>query len=149
MNMETADGKKFQNVDTAKMTEILKSLDKQNDFAILSSGDDYLQCAYSIKGFSLEYQNGSGHYEWNSGRTSGTETEEIFIHYLNNNGGIQDPSDWGKSGTDYGQQGTGYSSGSSGSVVDQIKNGAKNEIRKAVNRKTSGALRNVLNKFLN
>ena len=146
MNMETGDGKNYKDVDTTKVSEILKSLNSGNDFAILSHGDDYLQCAYSTKGFSLEYQNGSGHYEWQSGTASGQETEELFIHYLNNSGNIENPSAWSKAGTDYNHQGTGHSSGS---FLDQLKNGAKNEVRRAVNKKTSGVLKNVLNKFLN
>lgn len=149
MNMETADGRTFLNVDAAKLKEVLSSLDKGNDFAILSNGENYLQCAYSANSYCMEYQDSSGHYESLSGNSSYEETEKIFLQYLENGGEITIRSEWRRVSAEQSQGENFHSSGnSSGSLVDQLKSEAKRGLKRAINRKTSGLVRNALNKLI-
>ncbi|MBB6482434.1 hypothetical protein [Spirochaeta isovalerica] len=145
MNIETADGKTSENVGSTELKEILASLDSQVDFAILSHDENYLQCAFSTEGYYMEYQDGTGHYEWTSGHAPYEKMEETFIHYLENNGEIPDLSLWKKVSGRVNHSGQ---SGFSGSLIDQLKAEAKQGLKRAINRKTSGLVRNTLKKLI-
>ena len=81
MNIETASGHNLLNVTEEQLKDSLSGLNSDNDFLILSNGEDYIQCAYSETGFITEYQDASGHYSSGPGLSVET-TEKIFTAWL-------------------------------------------------------------------
>ncbi len=61
--LETASGEVIEAPSLTQLMRSLGELDSDDEFCILSKGDDFIQTAYSEKGFTVQYKDATGHYE--------------------------------------------------------------------------------------
>ncbi len=61
-SIEMANGDTFDNVFEEKFEELFNKLDDDNFYIILNDGNNYLQAAFSDKGYAFEYQDEKGHF---------------------------------------------------------------------------------------
>ena len=170
MNIELSSGKKFSSVSEKDLKENLQLLKSGEEYLILDNDSGYIQCAVSGSSLLFEYQDGTGHYSAGS-IVSFEKGEEILVLYLNGDEGWKKLSSWeaeeGYQGadTDASSSGSasGFSSGSSaqgtgqqeksdeplsmGGLLNTIKKTAKKEVKRAVEKKTSGLVKDVFRKF--
>jgi len=91
--IEMASGEIIKNPSTAKLQELLTTLDDDNFFITLSDNDGFLQAAYSEDGFSVEYRGMNGYF----GATkllSQEETSGLFVKYIDKVNNWQDSVSW-------------------------------------------------------
>ena len=79
--IEMASGEMIKDPSTAKLQELLTTLDDDNFFITLSSNDGFIQAAYSEDGFSVEYRGEDGYFGA-TGLLSTEETSELFVKYI-------------------------------------------------------------------
>lgn len=80
-NIEMADGDKFENVDAETISKFIDKLNEDNFYVILSSGDDYIQAAYSDMGFIIQYAEGGEQFEAEDYLTK-EQANDIMKKYL-------------------------------------------------------------------
>ncbi len=156
MKIETANGTQMQNVDETDLIKQLKSLSDDNNFLILSDGENYIQCALLDTGFIAEYQDPTGHYEADS-IVSGDTIEKMFTAYLGSTADWKTMTAWSYA------QGGGASApvneekSSRGSIkqnlspenlLNSVKNQVSREVSRGISRKTSGFIGRIIRKFL-
>ena len=170
MNIELSSGKKFSSVSEKDLKEKLQLLKSGEEYLILDNDSAYIQCAVSGSSLLFEYQDGIGHYSGSS-IVSFEKGEEILVLYLNRDEGWKNLSSWeaeeGYQGADTASvgsaSGVSSSSGSSaqspdqqgnsdeplsmGGLLNTIKKTAKKEVKRAVEKKTGGLVRDVCRKF--
>ncbi|WP_319560668.1 hypothetical protein [Marispirochaeta sp.] len=161
MNIETASGHTVQNVKAEELHEALAGLNEENNFLILTDGDDYIQCAISGSGsgFFAEYQDTSGHYGSDDGLSSET-IEKLFTAYLSRSGEWRGLVSWEAVSDSGGQKqsaGARENTGSftdslkqdlsPGKLFDSVKRKVSREISRGVSRKTSGTVGRLVRKF--
>jgi len=91
--IEMASGEIVKDPSTAKLQELLTTLDDDNFFITLSDNEGFLQAAYSEDGFSVEYRGKDGYF----GATellSQEETSELFVNYIDGVNNWQDSVNW-------------------------------------------------------
>ncbi len=151
MNIELSSGKKIDGVTVDDLKEKLQLLKSGEDFLILEDDDGYIQCAVSGRSLLFEYQDSSGHFSSNSA-VSFDEAEEMLTLYLNRDSSWKGIATWE---ADNGYDGAGGSvrpgqaeeSFSVGGILNTIKKTAKKEVKRSIERKTSGIVRAVFRKF--
>jgi len=57
-----ASGDTFDNVSEERFEEMFNELNDDNFYIILNDGNNYLQAAFSDKGYTVEYQDEKGHF---------------------------------------------------------------------------------------
>jgi len=60
--VEMASGDTFDNVSEERFEEMFNELNDDNFYIILNDGNNYLQAAFSDKGYTVEYQDEKGHF---------------------------------------------------------------------------------------
>ncbi len=86
-SIEMASGDTFDNVFEERFEELFNGLNDDNFYIILNDGDNYLQAAYSDKGYTVEYQDKEGHFTAHE-LLSKDETLSLFKKYY------QDKENW-------------------------------------------------------
>lgn len=160
MNLETASGFMSKNVTEKVLKENLAKLNKDNDFLILSDGDNYIQCAWSENGFISEYQDSSGHYS-SSPNISADTISQLFSAYLSGSGKWSTLIAWESQSMEEGSMEDGKRSVESGSftdslkgelspgkIFDSVKRQVSRELGQNVSRKTSGFLGKMIRKVI-
>jgi hypothetical protein len=160
MNLETASGYKAQNVTEAVLNENLAKLNEENDFLILSNGDDYIQCAWSKNGFIPEYQDTSGHYSCSQDISVDT-VSRLFSAYLSGSREWTTLITWESQSMAEGSIEEGKIPGKSesfsdslkgelspGKIFDSVKKQISRELGSTVSRKTSGLLGKIIRKVI-
>ena len=159
MNIETASGFTARNVSPEQLKENLAGLDGDNDFLILSDGQEYLQCAWSRSGFIAEYQDASGHYSSEAGLPLQT-IEQLFSAYLahsadwrslvvwESDGGGVSPAADGEQEGGAGLAGALKGQFRSGGLLNSVKRQVSSEVSRAVSRKTSGIIGRLVRQIL-
>ena len=171
MNIELSSGKKFNNVSADELKEKLQLLKSGEDFLILEDNDNYIQCAVSGSSLLFEYRDNTGHYTGSS-IVSYEKGEEILVLYINRDNGWKNLTSWEEGDSYEGADATGQkgssasvfsssesSSGGSdkqeqnddplsmGGLLNTLKKTAKKEVKRAVEKKTSGLVKDVFRKF--
>jgi hypothetical protein len=161
MNIETASGHTVQNVKAEELHEALAGLNEENNFLILTDGDDYIQCAISGSGsgFFAEYQDTSGHYSSDDGLSSET-IEKLFTAYLSRSNAWRGLVRWEVASNSAEEDQPSGSEGNTGSftdslkkdlspgkLIDSVKRQVSREISRGVSRKTSGTVGRMIRKF--
>ncbi|SRR6056297_2156500 len=81
-SVEMANGDTFDNVSSKKLEKLINELDGDNFFMILNKGDkDFLQAAYSEKGYSVQYKENNKQYEA-AEVLNKEKTTELFKSYF-------------------------------------------------------------------
>lgn len=153
MNLETADGKNFAAVTEEELLNSLSRLDPEMEFLILSDGDDYLQCAVSEGGFLAEYQDSTGHYYSRDVAIPHEAIEKLFLGYLNRDGSWKSLLQWDQADEEGEPESAGRQESlgdgfSPSGLIESVKKQAAREVKRAVSRKTSGALSRLIGKII-
>ncbi len=165
MNIELSSGKNFSNVSEDVLRENFQLLKSGEDFLILDDSGSYIQCAVSEPGtLVFEYQDSTGHYSGSSA-VSFERGEEIMLQYLKRDSSWKNNTDWVSDGgyeqesPSFSSERQGTSSDSSmggeqkdeplsiGGIFNTLKKTAKKEVKRAVEKKTSGIVKDVFRKF--
>ncbi|MCK4701525.1 MAG: YIP1 family protein, partial [Bacteroidales bacterium] len=80
---EMANGETVKNINPVSVTMALKSLDEDNNFAILSKGDSFVQAAVGEEGYVVEYRDDSGYFRSVEPSMSYEKVVVVFIGFLN------------------------------------------------------------------
>ncbi len=72
----------------------LKSLDEDNDFAILSKGDSFVQAAVGEEGYVVEYRDDSGYYRSVESNIPYEKVVVVFIGFLNEGDSWKEITEW-------------------------------------------------------
>ncbi len=94
-SVETANGNTFKNVTSEKITECINKLDDDNFFIILNHKENFLQAAYSDKGYTVEYKENGIQYTAND-LLSKEKTINLFIKYFNADKNWNKDTEWEK-----------------------------------------------------
>ena len=94
-SIEMANGDTIKSPSIKKLKKGIKSLNDDNFYLILNHKDDYIQTAYSAKGYTAEYQDKTGHYEA-SKLLSQEKVISLFTAYLNKDANWKDSYGWDK-----------------------------------------------------
>ena len=84
---EPAVGKTIENASVEQAVDMLKSLNKNNDYVSVSSGNEFIQFAWSKKGYTVQYRNKEGMFEADDLVNLETATQ-LLKNYMNGK------SDW-------------------------------------------------------
>ncbi|MDP8268174.1 MAG: hypothetical protein RAP70_11685 [Candidatus Celaenobacter antarcticus] len=91
--IEMASGEIVKDPSTAKLQELLTTLDDDNFFITLSGNDGFIQAAYSKDGFSVEYRDEDGYFGA-TGLLSPEETSELFVKYIDKVNNWKETINW-------------------------------------------------------
>ncbi|RLD47911.1 MAG: hypothetical protein DRI94_13305 [Bacteroidetes bacterium] len=94
-SVETANGDTFNNITSKKITECFNKLDDDNFFIILNHKDNFLQAAYSDKGYTVEYKENGIQYTAKD-LLSKEKTINLFIKYFNTDKNWNKDTEWEK-----------------------------------------------------
>lgn len=155
MKLEKADGTFIDNVTAEELSSALEEIARSSAHLILSDGEDYIQSAAGPGGYMIEYHDGTGHFRSSSERLSGDTAAAVFLAYLKKDPEWKGKTDWlvEEGGHTTGpEQVTAARGGGRGfspeGLLDSVKRQAGHEVKRAVNRRTSGAVRKILRRFL-
>ena len=147
MKLETAGRGDFENPDEEKIKlELTRLDDDENNFALLSDANGFLQTAKTGGGYLLEYRDETGYYSTSSEDIPLLKIQETFLLYLKGNNSWKNNFEWDKN-EDHkaGDSATGsqlsdsLSPGSSGSnPVDNLLNNVKKRAVNAAKKKLRG-----------
>ncbi len=84
MSLEMFDGDSYDKVSPEILTESFNTLSDDNFFISLTNKDDFIQVAYSDKGYSVDYRDASGHFEATE-FLSKDAALQVLINYLEGN----------------------------------------------------------------
>ncbi|HID38936.1 MAG TPA: YIP1 family protein [Calditrichaeota bacterium] len=94
-SLETSGGDVIEAPTLTQLVQSLGELDSDEEFCILSKGEDFIQTAYSEKGFIVQYKDATGQYE--SSELLGQPTViMIFSTYLNGDDSWKQSAQWEK-----------------------------------------------------
>ncbi|MDA3781082.1 MAG: Yip1 family protein [Bacteroidales bacterium] len=79
--IEMANGNTFEDIDKSKIKDALKDLDEDNDFMILSEGDNFIQTAVSEKIYIVEYKDKTGYFKSVSNDIDYGDVKDMFIGF--------------------------------------------------------------------
>ena len=91
---EMANGETVKKVNSLSVTMALKSLDEDNDFAILSKGDSFVQTAVGEEGYVVEYRDDSGYFRGVEPGISYEKVVIMFIGFLNDDDSWKEVTEW-------------------------------------------------------
>ncbi len=94
--IEMANGDTFDNITIEMLVSNFNKMNEDNSYIIIDHGNDFIQAAFSEKGYDLEYSEGGTLYEAKTVLTK-EQALKIFKNYLN------EKEDW-KSGTEWEQE---------------------------------------------
>lgn len=132
MKLETAGRGDFDNPDEERIkTEIAELDNNNNNHAILSSGDGFLQTAKTGQGYLLEYRDGTGYYSSSNESIPLSEVQKAFLLYLKNDDSWKNNFKWNKN-EDHAE---GDSAEGSSNPVDDLLNNVKKRALNAAKKK--------------
>jgi hypothetical protein len=91
---EMANGETVKNINPVSVTMALKSLDEDNNFAILSKGDSFVQAAVGEEGYVVEYRDDSGYFRSVEPSMSYEKVVVVFIGFLNDGDSWKEITEW-------------------------------------------------------
>ena len=163
--------KKISSITADDLKDKLQLLKSGEDYLILEDGENYIQCATSEDSLLFEYQDRTGHYS-SSSALSFEKGEEILSLYLCRDSSWKTLTGW-ESDNSYDNTDTASASGASsgfsssstsntsgqeaekseeafsvGGIMNTIKKTAKKEVKRAVETKTGGLVKDVFRKFM-
>ncbi len=151
MRLEIADGTTISTPSEADLIRVLSRATSQDDFIILSAGDDYLQCAVTKKGFLAEYQDSSGHYGSKDANLQKDTMEALFLGFLSGDETWKTKVEWKMTTPEKTAPEERKRSFpdelAPPDVVKSMKDHAAREMKRAVSRNTSGLLNRIIRKF--
>ncbi len=92
-SLRMADGTELESASYDILIEGLSSLDTDNFFLVLSSGDDFAQTSVTENGYIVEYKEGGNHYT-SADLISEDEMMRFFSMYFNGEDGWKGLFDW-------------------------------------------------------
>lgn len=92
-SMEMANGDKMDDPSLAQLMASLGKLGADNDFCILSYDNDFIQAAYSEKGYTVQFKDATGQYEATELHPQST-VMMMFTSYLNSEDDWQNMAQW-------------------------------------------------------
>ena len=93
--LEMASGGFFKEVSVNLITDNFNKMDDDNFFIILTHGKDFMQAAFSKKGFDMEYKKDGIQYTSQS-TVSKEKTLNLLIKYFNEDASWIDDLKWDK-----------------------------------------------------
>jgi hypothetical protein len=90
---EPAEGEIIENATEEQVVEMLKSLDKNNDWVSVSSDDGFIQFAWSKKGYTVQYRDSEGMFEADDLVNLETATK-LLKDYMDSKTGWKDVLKW-------------------------------------------------------
>jgi hypothetical protein len=94
-SIEMANGDKFEDVSAEKIKENIDKLNDDNFFIILNDGENFLQAAYSEKGFDLQYKESGAQFTARDYLTK-EQAVKTFLSYYKSEDGWKDITPWDK-----------------------------------------------------
>ena len=91
---EMANGETVKKINPVSVTMALKSLDEDNDFAILSKGDSFVQAAVGEEGYIVEYRDDSGYFRSVESGISYEKVVVVFLGFLNDSDSWKEITEW-------------------------------------------------------
>jgi len=91
---EMANGETVKTINPVSVTMALKSLDEDNDFAILSKGDSFVQAAVGEEGYVVEYRDDSGYFRSVESGISYEKVVVVFLGFLNDSDSWKEITEW-------------------------------------------------------
>jgi len=91
---EMANGETVETINPVSVTIALKSLDENNDFAILSKGDSFVQAAVGEEGYVVEYRDDSGYFRSVESSVSYEKVVVVFIGFLGEDDSWKEITEW-------------------------------------------------------
>ena len=95
ISIEMANGDTFDHVSLEKTLSNFEMMDDDNFFIILKNKDDFMQAAYSDKGYTVEYKENGTQYEAKK-LLSKEKTKELIKDYLTTDGKWKTAVEWEK-----------------------------------------------------
>ena len=92
-NLEMANGDKMEAPSMAQLMASLGKLGADNDFCILTYDNDFIQAAYSEKGYTVQFKDATGQYEATELHPQST-VMMMFTSYLNSEDDWQNMAQW-------------------------------------------------------
>ena len=93
MSLEMYEGDSYAQVSQKILTESFNTLSEDNFFIGLTNKDDFIQVAYSDKGYSVDYRDASGHFEATE-FLSEDDALQVLIDYLEGNKAWKEGLSW-------------------------------------------------------
>jgi hypothetical protein len=90
---EMANGETVKKINPVSVTMALKSLDEDNNFAVLSKGDFFIQTALEENGYVVEYNDDSGYYR-SVQSVPYKKVVTMFIGFLNEETSWKEVVEW-------------------------------------------------------
>ena len=81
-SLEMYDGPGYEKVTQKQVEESFATLNADNFFVSLTNGDDWMQVAYSDKGYSVDYNDANGHFMVDD-YLKKDEALQLLVDYLN------------------------------------------------------------------
>ena len=91
---EMANGETMNKINSLSVTMALKSLDEDNNFAILSKGDSFVQTAIGEDGYLVEYRDDSGYFRSVEQNISYKRVVAMFVGFLNEDDSWKEGTEW-------------------------------------------------------
>jgi len=91
---EMANGETVEPINPVSVTMALKSLDEDNDFAILSKGDSFVQAAVGEEGYVVEYKDDSGYFRSVEPSISYEKVVVMFLGFLSDDDSWKEITEW-------------------------------------------------------
>ncbi len=91
---EMANGETVKTINPVSVTMALKNLDEDNDFAILSKGDSFVQAAIGEEGYVVEYRDDSGYFRGVEPGISYEKVVVVFLGFLNDGDSWKEITEW-------------------------------------------------------
>lgn len=158
MNTESANGTVIQKVSEVQLLQALQDLNEENNFLILSDGEEYIQCAWSDGGdLVVEYQDESGHYAADTLQTT-ESVQGLFSAYLSDGDDWKSMIQWtreeGTTRPEENPAGSGRFADnlkadlSPDKIFGSVKRQVSREISRQVSRKTGGLVSKLIRKVI-
>ncbi|NOY36831.1 MAG: YIP1 family protein [Chlorobi bacterium] len=94
--LEMANGDMFDNPGTKTLSKELDNLSAENEHAILSHGDDFIQAAVTDDGFLMEYRDNSGYFASEATNLSKDKVVTVFLLFLKDDPSWKEMITWEK-----------------------------------------------------
>lgn len=91
---EMANGETVKKINPISVTMALKSLDEDNNFAILSKGDSFVQAAVGEEGYVVEYRDDSGYFRSVETSIPYEKVVVMFLGFLNEDDSWKEITEW-------------------------------------------------------
>ena len=91
---EMANGETVKPINPVSVSVALKNLDVDNDFAILSKGDSFVQAAVEEEGYVVEYKDDSGYFRSVEQSISYEKVVVMFLGFLSDDDSWKEITEW-------------------------------------------------------